>query len=128
MPNFSFRTGAGPVPALTAGLTIANALAGSPFEFVGRDAKVAVAAALDPLAAPPTIQGEVTTNITFGSELQLQAGVIPLSLGGIGGGARIPDQVLVDDVAEAGDRLVVELVNAGGGTNIVSGIVRILPI
>jgi hypothetical protein len=40
----------------------------------------------------------------------------------------IPDNVLVDDIAEAGDRLVVELTNAGAAANNVMGIVRILPL
>jgi hypothetical protein len=126
MPNFAFRVN------VAAGGRVANALAGSPFEFVPRDSKVAVALAVQaiqtvPGTPPNTNQGEVTTNITFGAELQLQNGVPALERSD-GAGALIPENVLVDDVAEAGDRLVVELLNAGAAGNDVSGVVRILPI
>ncbi len=117
MPNFAFNS------AVPAGGSVANALAGSPFEFVGRDSKVAVAMAIDSGA---TI-GDITTNVTFGAELQLQSGVIPLEEGA-GQGARIPQNVQVDDVAQAGDRLVIELLNTAVGIVTVRGIVRILPI
>ncbi len=118
MPNFAFNV---TVPA--AGTT-ANALAGSPFEFVGVDSKVAVALAefLTGGAA-----GEVTANIHFGAELQLQSGAIMLERT-VGAGALIPDNVVVDDVARAGDRLVIELVNSNAAAREVRGIVRILPI
>lgn len=126
MPNFAIRV---PVPA---GGRVANALAGSPFEFVPRDSKVAVAMSVAIIEAvpgtpPPTNQGEVTTNITFGAELQLQNGVPALEQER-GAGAKLPDNVVVDDVAAAGDRLVVELLNAGVAINNVNVIVRILPI
>ena len=126
MPNFAFRA------TILAGATTANALAGSPFEFVGRPSKVAVALAVQAIqtvaGTPPNInQGEVTANVTFGSELQLQNGVPALERSD-GSGAIVPDNVVVDDVADAGDRLVVELTNGGAATNNVMGILRILPI
>ena len=126
MPNFALRT------SVPAGGSVANALAGSPFEFVPRDSKVAIAMAVAIIEAvpgtpPPTNQGEVTCNVTFGSELQLQNGVPPLEQER-GGGAKLPDNVLVDDVAAAGDRLVVELLNSGAAANVVNIIVRVLPI
>jgi len=118
VPNFVFNN---TVPA--AGTT-ANALAGSPFEFVGQDSKVAIAL-VEELAIGAA--GEVTANIHFGAELQLQSGAIMLErVDGIG--ALIPDNVVVDDVARAGDRLVIELVNSNVAARDVRGIVRILPI
>ncbi|MEE8507765.1 MAG: hypothetical protein V3T07_01760 [Myxococcota bacterium] len=116
MPNFSFNV------LVPLSGTVANALAGSPFEFVGSDSKVAVALATQLLG----VDLEDAT-ITFGAELQLQNGSIPVERT-VGAGALIPDNVLVDDVARAGDRLVVELTNRDTTARRVRGIVRILPI
>lgn len=116
MPNFSFNVDVG------IGATVANVLAGSPFEFVGTDSKVAIAMAV--------VVGGIdlmTTTITFGAELQLQNGSLPVERI-VGGGALIPDNVIVDDVARAGDRLVIEVTNADVAARRVKGIVRILPI
>ena len=117
MPNFSFNV------SVPAGGSVANALAGSPFEFLGRDAKVAVALA----QALTAIVGEVTVNVLFGAELQLQNGVV-LNERVLGAGALIPDNVVVDDVGEAGDRLVVELLSTAAAAVEVRGMLRILPI
>ncbi len=103
------------------GATVANLLAGSPFEFVGRDSKVAVAITDD------AFSNLITTNITFGSELLLQNGVLAQETGP-GVGPRIPDNVVVDDVAMAGDRIVVEVTNGSAGAVEVTALVRILPI
>ncbi len=116
MPNFSFNVAVG------VGATVANALAGSPFEFVGSDSKVAVALAVE-IGGVNTS----TSTITFGAELQLQNGSIAAERT-VGAGALIPENVVVDDVARAGDRLVVELTNADVAIRRVRGIVRILPI
>jgi len=118
VPNFVFNN---TVPA--AGTT-PNALAGSPFEFVGVDSKVAIALAEDRTGG---VAGQVTANIHFGAELQLQSGAIMVERED-GAGALIPNNVIVDDVARAGDRLVIELVNSAVGARDIRGIVRILPI
>jgi hypothetical protein len=122
MPNFQFNV------TVPAGGSIANALAGSPFEFVGRNSKVAIALAMNSVDATPaaTTVGMITTNITFGAELQLQNGSPPLERTA-GAGALIPDNVSVDDVAAAGDRLVIELLSNHTAAIDVRGIVRILP-
>ena len=101
MPNFSFFS------SVAAATTVANALAGSPFEFVGRDSRVAIALGVTYTATLP--EGSVVTNVTFGSELQLQSGSVPgiVTLTT----PTLPDNVVVDDVAQAGDRLVIELIN-----------------
>lgn len=116
MANFAFNV---PVPA---GGSVPNALAGSPFEFLGRDSKVALALAVETAGF-----GSLTANVTFGAELQLQNGAI-MSERVVGAGALIPDNVVVDDVGAAGDRLVVELNNGDVAIRSVRGIVRILPI
>ena len=116
MANFAFNID---VPA---GGRVANALAGSPFEFLGVDSKVAIALAVIAAGFP-----DVTANITFGAELQLQAATV-MGERVLNAGALIPDNVVVDDVGRAGDRLVVELLNANIAALGVRGIVRILPI
>lgn len=116
MSNFAFNS------AVPAGGQVANALAGSPFEFLGRDSKVAVALAVETAGF-----GTATANITFGAELQLQNGAI-MSERVAGAGALIPDNVVVDDVGAAGDRLVIQLDNSDVAIRNVRGIVRILPI
>lgn len=116
MPNFAFRQ------SVAAATTVANALAGSAFEFVGRPSRVAIALATSNAA------GEVTATVQFGPEVQLEEGVVAAEPG-TDMGPRLPDNVVVDDVAAAGDRLVVRLTNAHASTAyIVRGIVRILPI
>jgi hypothetical protein len=89
---------------------------------------VAIALVIDRVdaAAAATNPGMITTNITFGAELQLQNGSPPLERTQ-GSGALIPDNVAVDDVAAAGDRLVIELLSNHTSAIEVRGIVRILP-
>jgi len=115
MPNFRVTS------TLAAGGQVANMLAGSPFEFVPRDSKVAIGLASDGFDVL------LQATVTFGSELEIQNAVIAQETGG-GVGPRIPDNIIVDDVAEAGDRLVIELNNAGLAVRVVTAIVRILPI
>ena len=122
MPNFSFFN------SVATTSRVANALDGSPFEFVGRDSRVAIALGCAyVVGANQPDPGTVVTTITFGSELQLQTGAVP----GIAAltSPTLPDNVVVDDVAQAGDRLVVELVNNDvTDAALINGIVRILPI
>lgn len=125
MPNFSLWN------TVATTTTLPNILAGSPFEFVGRDSRVAVAMGCTNYGAVNPAIGAVTTNITFGSELQVQNANLPAT-GGTAAqpqSARLPDHVVVDDVAAAGDRLVIELTNADAVTAAVCNtVVRILPI
>ena len=114
MPAFSVS------PDVGAGAVLANALAGSAFEFVPRDSRVIIAANAETAY-------EVTATIQYGSEVQLEEGVIPVEPGA-GQGPFFPDDVLVDDVAAAGDRLVVRLTNAGAAANHVNIKVRVIPI
>lgn len=112
MPNFSVS------PDVGAGAVLANALAGSAFEFVSRPARVIIAANAETAY-------EVTATIQYGSEVMLEEGVIPVEPA-VGAGPYFPDDVIVDDVAAAGDRLVVRLTNAGAAANHVNVKVRVI--
>lgn len=115
MPNFSTLTAVG------AGAVVANALAGSAFEFMGRPSRVAIGITCAAAAA-----NDITATIQFGPEVQLEEGIVPIEAAA-GAGTIMPDHILVDDVAAAGDRLVVRLTSAlvGGNCNVK---VRIIPI
>jgi len=114
MPSFSFNVD---VPL---GGSIANALAGSPFEFMRTNGQVAIA--LTTVLAGVNL---LTTNILYGGRLQLQTGSIPVERT-VGGGAILPDNVQTDDVAAGGERITIELLNSGVAAHRVRGIVRIL--
>jgi hypothetical protein len=102
MPNFSVLVD---VPA---GGVIANAFAGSAFEFLGRASRVRIAATV--IAAGIS---SITATIQFGPEVQLEEGAINVEPG-VGFGPRLPDNILVDDVGAPGDRLVMRLTNSDG--------------
>jgi hypothetical protein len=114
MPNFSVLVD---VPA---GGVVANAFAGSAFEFVGRPSRVAIAATV--IAAGIS---SVTATIQFGPEVQLEEGAINVEALA-GAGPKMPDDIVVDDVAAAGDRLVMRLTNAGAAAYNVRIKVRII--
>lgn len=100
-----------------------NVLTGSPFEFVGGPSTVIVALAQE---VPATTE-DVRADITFGSEVELQDGRIPVEAG-VGQGPRLPDNVLVRDVARGGDRIQVRLREVGGAASEVSVIVQVDPL
>jgi hypothetical protein len=110
MANFSLLTSIG------AGATVANAFAGSAFEFIGRPSRVVIASTVIAAGA-----SEVTGTIQFGPEIQLEEGVAAA-------GPSYADDVIVDDVAAPGDRLVYRLTNTGAAARDVRTKVRILPI
>ncbi len=117
MPNFSILS------VVPIGGVVANAFAGSAFEFLGRNARVTIAATTA-LAAV----GEVTATIQYGAEVQLEEGAINGERDGVGTGPRMPDDILVDDVGAAGDRLVMRLTSTGAGANEVRIKARIIPL
>ena len=115
MANFSTNTAVG------AGGIVANALAGSAFEFIGRPSRVQIA-----ITTVVAALGDITATIQFGPEVQLEEGIVPVEPG-VGFGTMMPDHIIVDDVAAAGDRLVVRLTSAAvGGQVYVKA--RIIPI
>lgn len=120
MPNFSLR------PTIAAGATNANIFAGSAFEFVGRPSRVAVAL-LGGRDAGAVITTLLTATVQFGPEVQLEEGQLTVETT-LGDGAKMPDDIVVDDVAAAGDRLVCRVTNPDAAARTVSCKVRILPI
>ena len=116
MPNFSLLV------SVPLGGTLANAFAGSAFEFIGRPSRVAIAQT--GIAAGVS---EVTSTSQFGPEVQLEEGAVN-SERGAGFGPQMPDDLVVDDVAAAGDRLVNRLTNTGAAARDVRIKVRIIPV
>ena len=116
MPNFSILV------AVPLGATLANAFAGSAFEFIGRPSRVAIAQTVIAAGA-----SEVTSTIQFGPEVQLEEGQVN-SERVAAAGPQMPDDIVVDDVAAAGDRLVNRLTNTGAAARDVRIKVRIIPI
>jgi len=116
MANFSILTS---VPATG---VVANAFAGSAFEFIGRPSRVAIASTVIAAGA-----SEVTATIQFGPEVQLEEGQIN-SERGVGFGPSLPDDLVVDDIAAAGDRLVMRMTNSGAGARDVRTKVRIIAV
>ncbi len=118
MANFSIRTVVG------AGATVANAFAGSAFEFLGRNARVTIASTT--IAAAATAN-DITATIQYGAEVQLEEGAIH-SEASIDRGPLMPEDIVVDDVGAAGDRLVMRITNTGGAARNVRTKVRIIPL
>lgn len=116
MPSQRFNT------TVAAGTTVANIMAGSQFEFMGRPARVQVYQVGDPAAAGP-----YNSEVFFGQELELADGPGPIGVAAIG--PTIPDDLVLDDVAAPGDRLIIRLTETGGAANaIVRTLVVITPI
>lgn len=114
MPSFVIN------PDIQPGVTN-NILAGSAFEFAPRDEKVAIAITT---ASFP----DLTATVMFGSDVQVEDAVIPLEIGPAGSGPQIPQNIIVDDVAAAGDRLVIRVTNGTAGALTLQAVVRILPL
>lgn len=117
MPNFSVA------PDIVAGTTNANIFAGSAFEFIGRASRVAIAM----VAEAGAVAGDMLATIQFGPEVQLEEGNVSVELGA-GQGAKLPEDILVDDVAAAGDRLVGRVTNTSAGNLHCMCKVRIIPL
>ena len=100
MPSQRFNS------TLGANAVIQNLLAGSQFEFVGTPSRVQIYSIVDPADA-------VDMEVTFGQELQIPASPLPQSAGA-GGGPTVPDQLIVDDIAAPGDRIVIRLTETAG--------------
>ena len=122
MPSFALRTN------IPANQTVANILTGSAFEFASRDEKVAIAQVQEHNGTPFTNRPQdILSTVQFGSDVQLESGATMIEAT-LGGGPLIPQNVVVDDVAAAGDRLVIRVENTTAAAIDVSTIVRILPL
>jgi len=105
-----------------AGATVANAFAGSAFEFIGGPSRVMVASTVIAAGA-----SEVTGTLQYGPEIQLEEGQVN-SERVVSAGPSWADDVLADDVAAPGDRLVWRLTNTGAAARDVRTKVRIIPL
>ena len=102
MPSQSF------VNVTAAGGTTQNLMTGSQFEFPGRPTRVQVYAGRDDGGAA----GVGNIEVFFGQELEYANS--PLSNLAVDGAApAVPDNLLVDDIAAPGDRIVIRIAETG---------------
>lgn len=104
------------------GGVVANAFAGSAFEFLRGPSRVTIASTVEVAGI-----AEVTGTIQFGPEIQLEEGQWNAEESA-GRGPLLPADVIVDDVAAGGDRLVLRLTNTGAAANVVRTRVKITPL
>lgn len=91
---------------------VANVLVGSQFEFTGRPTRIQLYIIQDPTAG----RGQV--EVFFGQELQATPAPISNATG-VTIGPNVPDDLLVDDIAAPGDRIVVRLTETAGGAGLI---------
>ena len=104
---------------LTGNGVIDNLLEGSAFEFIGVPSRITVAAT--------STDTNLTMDFQIGPELLLEAAPLPQE-NGTGTGPQLPDNLLIEDVAAPGDRLVARIRNTTAGTPDVTVLVRIEPL
>lgn len=110
------------VTTVAAGTTVGNIMAGSQFEFIGVPARIQIYQVGDPAAAGP-----YNSEVFFGQELELADGPGPIGVAAIG--PAVPDDLVLDDVAAPGDRLIIRLTEtAGAAAAIVRTLVVLTPI
>jgi len=102
--------------ALAASAVVANIMTGSEFERLPQPARIRVAIATDAVDA--------TADVSFGNVIQGTAIALPLEPGA-GQGPRLPEELLIDDMADAGDLLLVRLRNGPTAAADIRTIVRI---
>ncbi|MEE8509337.1 MAG: hypothetical protein V3T07_09755 [Myxococcota bacterium] len=113
MPQIRNRT------TLLLGTANANVIAGSAYEFVGRPSRVQV-------WVVGSAQGLIA-QVQFGPELQFELGTVPEEAAP-DRGPLTDDVPLADDIASAGDRIVVRVENPTAGNIDEEHIVRITPV
>lgn len=99
MPTFRVEN------TLGANAVVANIMAGSQFEFLGRPSRIQVYSVAD-------LVDLISIEVFFGQELQLS----PAGLNRVadGTGPVVPDDLIVDDIGAPGDRLTLRLTETGG--------------
>ena len=102
--------------------TIANLLAGSQFEFIAVPSQIQVYMSQDLTAV-----GVVEAEIFFGQELQQAAAAVPVATADALG-PRVPDDIVVDDVAAPGDRLTIRVTETAGVATPLRTLVKISPL
>ena len=101
--------------------TVENVLAGSAFEFAAQTWQVEIA------TTQVAGAGNVQATILFGPEVKLEDGPVATEIG-VGQGPRLPDNLIVGDLAAAGDRLVVRLREIAGTATLVTTQLRAEPV
>ncbi len=115
MPSARFTT------TLGANAVDNNIMQGSQFEFMGRPTRVQIYALAEAGDA-------MDMEVFFGQELQMATA--QLNVGAAAGlGPIVPDDLLVDDIAAPGDRLVIRIIEtAGVAASIVRTMVVLTPV
>jgi len=98
---------------IAANAVVANVLVGSQFEFTGRPTRIQIYITQDSGTA-----GRGQVEVFFGQELQATPAPISTSAA-VRVGPNVPDDLLVDDIAAPGDRIVVRLTEIAGGAGLV---------
>lgn len=108
--------------SVPANSTSANVLAGDVIEFPGVPSTVIVAATV-----PFASAGVVLMNLQLGSDRPVDG----LALSGeatVGGGPKVPDDVMVKEVAGAADRIALTFTNTTAGAIVVTWFVEVQPL
>lgn len=126
MPSFNGNV------SVPAGGRVANIIAGSAYEYLGRPSRVAVAlvgAGLLAGAVGDELQaiGDVTARVQYGPEVHLENGSV-MAEGTRGQGVDDRINTIVDELGAAGDRVVIELANSSGAAVAVRFKVKITPL
>ncbi len=103
------------IPVLAAGAVVSNVMTGSEFERLPAPARIRVAIASD--------QEDVSCDVSFGNVIQGTAVSVPKEPAA-GVGPRLPDELLIDDMADTGDLILVRL-RGGAAAAVVRTLVRI---
>lgn len=107
--------------SLAAGASSANLISGSAFEFARTREIISIGVAA---TATGTFIG-----LTVGSDLVLEdTPPVVIAAATNGGFPLVPDQMLYNDVANPGDRIVIRARNPTGGAIVLSWIVQIQPV
>lgn len=105
---------------LAANEVVANIMAGSQFEFLGRPTRVQVYSLAE-------FGDALDMEIFFGQELELATSA--LNVGAAAGlGPIVPDDLILDDVGAPGDRLTLRLVETGGVVGVARTMVVLTPV
>ena len=95
-----------------------NVLSGSAYEYVGRASQITVALAKN------SAGGTVDADVQVGPELLTESSNVDNEQG-VGFGPLVPENLVVQDMAAAGDRVIVRLRETGGTGADVGVMVRI---
>lgn len=110
-----------PLVSLTANETNSNVVQGSIYEYQSRPTRIIIAGRSADLLAAAT---GTNIGVQFGSRTMCLASETSLPGGPLNGTAgsssspQIPEDVVVDDVAMPGDRLVISLTDRGGASDV----------